>query len=117
MHAHEVRSKVAAHDTYVSRQYGVPKGLYLALWTAQGGVCAWCERATGATKRLAVDHDHRCCPTTPLQCGGRCVRGLLCGDCNQFMGWRMRDDPAACRRGGVYLERPPAQAVLMALGA
>jgi hypothetical protein len=45
---------------------------------AQNGVCAICRRRD--KRRLAVDHDHGCCPTS--ETCGRCVRGLLCFDCN-----------------------------------
>lgn len=117
MREHKAARTIMAHDAYVSRTYGVPRGFYFAMWRAQGGVCALCQHATGATKRLAIDHDHRCCPTTPLTCGGRCIRGLACGPCNQTLGWQARDDPAYGYRLAHYLERPPAQAVLMALGA
>lgn len=40
--------------------------------------------------RLAVDHDHACCPGH-YSCG-KCVRGLLCQDCNIAAG-KLRDDP------------------------
>jgi hypothetical protein len=99
------------HRRYVANQYGLPEGFYEAVYTAQGGKCAWCAWADGGSKNLAVDHDHACC-SGPTSCG-KCVRGLLCGVCNQFLGFRMRDDPDAVRRGARYLERPPAQEVWM----
>lgn len=103
----------AAHDAYVLRTYGITGDQYWALYAAQGARCALCQRATGRSKRLAVDHDHRCCVSVPT-CG-QCVRGLLCRTCNKLLG-HLRDDPDAFRRGSAYLEWPPAQAVIYGNG-
>lgn len=74
------------------------RGEYAKLYALQGGTCAWCQLANGTGKRkLALDHDHAT---------GR-PRGLLCADCNQFMGRRMRDSIEAIKRGAEYLRRPP----------
>ena len=59
------------------------------LWAEQEGRCAntACRKQLGSGKRgFHVDHDQRCCPSrgnTPT-CG-RCVRGLLCADCNESL--------------------------------
>lgn len=50
--------------------------------------------------RLVVDHDHACCPG-PTSCG-RCIRGLLCLDCNLMIG-QGRDDPETLEAGAAYL--------------
>lgn len=113
-HAREFRiaQRARTHARRVGAVYNLPEGLYDAILAEQGGRCAWCRLATGARRKLAVDHDHSCCHG-PTSCG-KCVRGLLCADCNQFLGYRMRDDPDAIRRGARYLTYPPAQAVIMA---
>lgn len=90
--------RVAAHDTMVQRVYGLGHGGYAALYELQGGLCAGCRRATGATKRLAVDHNHAT---------GE-VRGLLCGVCNQLIG-HFRDNPETFLRLADYLVNPPAR--------
>lgn len=93
--------RARAHDQRVGRVFGLAEGDYERLYAHQGGLCAGCRRATGATKRLAVDHHH----TTGE------VRGLLCGPCNRMVG-HFRDDPATFLRLADYLVNPPARAVL-----
>jgi hypothetical protein len=74
--------------------YGLEQGEYERIYKEQGGTCAICQKATGKTKRLAVDHDH----DTGL------VRGLLCGPCNQLVGY-FRNSSEAFRRAADYLDR------------
>lgn len=100
------RREARAHDTRVQRTYGLEAGAYDALKKAQEGVCALCRRAKGVSKKLAVDHDHKCCPG-PQSCGN-CVRGLLCSPCNRMLG-HGRDNPDFFARVLDYLINPPAQ--------
>jgi hypothetical protein len=93
------RSK-AAHEKRVKTTYGLGDGVYDTLYEAQGGRCAICTRATGATRRLSVDHDHK----------NLLVRGLLCRPCNTLLG-HARDDPEFFDRAKTYLLSPPAQAI------
>jgi Recombination endonuclease VII len=102
----EAQRKNNAHRAYVAKTYGVDKTFYDMLYEFQGGRCALCRRATGASKRLANDHDHKCCPG-PVICG-KCLRGLLCGPCNETIG-RWSDDPEIFLRGFRYLTCPPAR--------
>jgi recombination endonuclease VII len=90
-------------------KYKMTVETYKALYELQGGRCALCRRATGASKRLSVDHDHKCCPTTPT-CG-TCTRGLLCGPCNRLLGFA-RDAVEFFRRAIDYLENPPYQKLM-----
>ncbi len=46
----------------------------------QQNKCAICYTSFDV-KPLNVDHDHKCC-SGPRSCG-KCVRGLLCNDCNR----------------------------------
>lgn len=85
------------HERRVQNVYGLPPGGYERLYNYQGGVCAICRRATGASRRLSVDHDHKT---------GK-VRGLLCRPCNDILG-QIRDSPEAARRIVQYLATPPA---------
>lgn len=88
--------RTRTHDQRVRRAFGLAPGEYAALLAFQGGTCAIpsCP-ATGARKRLAVDHDHDT---------GE-VRGLLCGPHNyDLLGKYARDLQA----GLDYLNDPPA---------
>ena len=107
------RRKKANHDTYVVKTYGVAAGFYDKLFRYQKGRCAWCNRATGRSKKLANDHNHKCCPGT-TSCG-KCLRGLLCSKCNRHLGW-LGDSPEAMLRGYQYLINPPAQRLIRQLG-
>lgn len=89
--------KQARHAAWVRATYGLKDGQYDQLKAAQGGACAICQKATGARKKLAVDHDHKT----------EYVRGLLCGPCNKLLGFA-RDNPEFFRRAANYLENPPA---------
>lgn len=60
-------------------KFGVTEDQYRELLAKQGGRCAICLKKPGKY-RLSVDHDHSCCPGA-RSCG-RCIRGLLCGNCN-----------------------------------
>jgi hypothetical protein len=81
----------------VLNTYGLALGDYGKLKAFQNGTCAICQRATGATKKLAVDHDHET----------GYIRGLLCGPCNGMLG-QARDDVEFFRRAVEYLIEPPA---------
>lgn len=84
------------------RQYNITEADYMAMLAAQGGGCFICSRPPEAGKRLAVDHDHACCPGK-TSCG-MCVRGLLCTPCNLLLG-RLGDDEQSIRRVAKYFDR------------
>lgn len=91
------RQKEQSHRRRVKSVYGLADGQYEAMYEFQGRKCAICQRATGASRRLSVDHDH----ATNL------VRGLLCRPCNSMLGLA-RDDTAFFARAIRYLSYPPA---------
>lgn len=108
---HRARRKQRAdgrHASALRLQFGIEPEDYARLLQHQGNRCAICRRATGATKRLAVDHDHSCCPG-PTSCG-KCVRGILCGPCNSMLA-HARDDAELFRRAIRYLNEWPALAI------
>jgi hypothetical protein len=69
------------------RRYGLTRGDVERRVQEQGG-CAACgvarPRNEGFRNGWHVDHDHACCPGGTT-CG-RCIRGILCADCNKLLG-------------------------------
>lgn len=98
--------RLAAAGRRVQSVYGITEEQYQALYESQGRCCAICQRAKGTSKRLAVDHDHACC-VGPKSCG-KCVRGLVCGPCNDVLA-HLRDDARAFQRGVNYLNEWPSE--------
>lgn len=94
-------SRRAAHGRWILKTYGLTLEQYEALYEAQGGVCAICRRASGKTRRLAVDHDHET----------GYVRMLACGPCNSMLA-HVRDEPEVLERAAQYLREPPAHAII-----
>lgn len=101
-HTHGIQAKrlakSGAHERRVQKVYGLAPGQYGEIYVFQGQVCFLCQRATGATRALSVDHDHKT---------GE-VRGLLCRPCNDLLG-HIRDDVVTARRIVMYLLEPPAR--------
>lgn len=64
----------------------------------QEGVCAICGEEPEVWH---VDHDHKCCDGNGRNCG-KCVRSLLCMNCNQGLG-QFRDDPDRLLAAAAYL--------------
>ncbi len=80
--------------------YGLTVDEYDHLFAEQGGRCAICGMTS--ERRLAVDHDHSCCPGQ-RSCGA-CVRGLLCFRCNSGLG-NFGDDIEALASAMTYLRK------------
>ena len=97
------RDRSAEWAKHLHRQYGVTTQQWDAMFAAQAGGCAVCGVAEERGRRLSVDHDHSCCPGKK-SCG-KCVRGLLCGDCNRALGL-LRDDLARIDALSGYLTSP-----------
>jgi hypothetical protein len=67
--------------------YGITQEEYDARFAQQNGCCAICNEPLLA---VHIDHNHACC-SGERSCG-KCVRGLLCEDCNRGLG-SFHDDP------------------------
>lgn len=100
--------RVASHGNRIENLYGITRPQYDILLEKQGGKCYICRKATGATKALAVDHDHK------LEDAGlpkwMTVRAIVCGPCNQDVLGRL--DVAGLLRAAEVLMYHPAQETL-----
>lgn len=96
--------RTAHRRSYLRRYYGITVEQYDAIAAQQQGKCAICGGDNGP-RLLAVDHDHRCCPG--VRSCGICVRGLLCGNCNNGLG-RFKDDEGLLAKAVRYLATHPA---------
>ena len=67
--------------------------------TVQNNKCAICEREFVYTPH--IDHDHECC-SGKTSCG-KCIRSLLCHNCNTAIG-NLKDSPELLRKAATYLE-------------
>lgn len=77
------------HRTHLRRRFGITPKQYTAMFKAQEGACAICDRPPTRRQRLSVDHDHET---------GK-VRGLLCQGCNMALG--LFGDNAAWLRAAI----------------
>jgi hypothetical protein len=66
---------------------------------AQSNKCAICEKEFVYTPH--VDHDHSCC-AGKTSCG-KCIRALLCHNCNTAIG-NLKDSPELLRKAATYIE-------------
>lgn len=80
-------------NSMLKRKYGITIEQFDLMLAGQGGNCAICRMPPTAGKPLHVDHCHST---------GR-VRGLLCHQCNWYLG-KVDSDPGLIGRMQQYLE-------------
>lgn len=96
-------AKNLCHQHYIKQRnwqnHGVDAARYQEMLHNQGGTCAICkkcenstDKASGKTKDLAIDHDHKT---------GK-IRDLLCSSCNRGLGL-FKDDPELLNKARNYL--------------
>jgi hypothetical protein len=80
--------------------YGMTREDWMNLIVAQDGKCLLCHKPFGPARNACVDHDHAT---------GE-VRGLLCGGCNQALGFH-HENAAWFYEAWQYLTEPFARTV------
>lgn len=84
------------------RAFGLSTEQFAALITAQKNACGICRGTFDEEgNRIYVDHDHSCCPG--VKTCGRCIRGLLCNNCNSSLGW-FKDSTQSILAAVAYLQ-------------
>lgn len=71
---------------------------YNTMIAEQLGCCAIC----GKSEELFIDHNHSCCPGE-ITCG-KCVRALLCRNCNAGIGY-FEDEIEKLESAILYLKK------------
>lgn len=84
---------------------GILPEVYDELFKKQSGRCAICgttkpDTLSSGKKYLSLDHDHRCC--SGIKSCGKCIRGLLCGNCNRGLG-QFKDNVLIMKKACNYL--------------
>jgi hypothetical protein len=107
--------KEVSRRTRQKSRYGITDEDRAVLTAMFDGACHFCQNpesvphhATGEIMRLAVDHDHGCVQghVTTDACK-HCIRGLLCYNCNRFLGRAERSPLATSATFVDYLSRRP----------
>ena len=85
-------------------KYGLTVDQYIDMFEAQDGKCYICKKdePSHTKKRLSVDHDHSCCGQG-RGCN-KCVRMLLCSQCNMALG-AVKDNIEVLKSMIKYLEK------------
>lgn len=90
--------RVRTRHSQRKTKYGITQQQYEERVAAQDGRCAICS----VEAPLCVDHDHSCCGGGKT-CG-KCIRELLCADCNKMLGFA-HDSVERLEAAVAYLRR------------
>jgi hypothetical protein len=100
-------NRLVRYSQHIRLRYALTLEGLNALYLKQNGKCPIClKELSNPTLEDAnrwesnIDHDHNCCPEETT-CG-KCIRGLLCRDCNLLIG-HAKDDLDTLKRAVEYL--------------
>lgn len=79
-------------------------GLSIDWYDSQPKECRICGTEDPGLHGWNIDHDHRCCGYGNRKGCSKCIRGLLCGNCNLALGL-FQDNPEILRKAIDYLEK------------
>ena len=87
-------------------KYKIDLNTYNSIMEKQNYCCKICKEKANLDKSgkyyiLNVDHDHSCCPGKK-SCG-KCIRGLICHNCNTALG-AVKDNPDILYKAVEYLK-------------
>jgi hypothetical protein len=88
-----------AHWRTVKAAYGITRAEWEWLYSLTEGRCTLCDEDDPVN--FAVDHDHSCCGNT--RACKKCIRGMLCRNCNMMIG-KVEQKPALRQRFVDYLD-------------
>jgi hypothetical protein len=89
----------------LKRRYKITVYQFNLILTLQNKRCALCGSIEpGGQGTWHVDHDHNCC-LGATSCG-KCIRGLLCTNCNSVLGFA-KDNKLILKKAIKYLEKEP----------
>jgi hypothetical protein len=70
---------------YLLRNYNLTRQAHEEIIARQHGKCPVCNQPLPENPKLRhVDHDHKCCDR--FGSCGKCIRGILCQNCNHGLG-------------------------------
>lgn len=88
-------------NTHLWTNFRIRESDYNEMLIHQNFRCAICKiHQSEVSRAFAVDHDHKCC-SGKKSCG-KCIRGLLCFECNIGLG-KFKDDSAIVQTALQYL--------------
>jgi hypothetical protein len=92
------------HKAYRLKRYNITQKQFDWLLEAQQYACAMGGEPFTEGSAICIDHDHACCPDEKRSCG-KCIRGLLCLDCNTTLGKIERK----LKMAQAYMAAPPGK--------
>jgi hypothetical protein len=77
--------KQCSRSKGLEKRYGLTATDWDAMFESQGSRCAICRADEPGGRGWVVDHDHACC--LGQKTCGKCVRAILCYQCNITVGY------------------------------